>query len=164
MGWRGTGPAYNRKAGDCGTLIVNKRYKGLVTNRKAQCYDRKSYCCDPIPTSPTTESPRTKSPTTESPTTKSPTTRSPTTRSPTTKSPTTESATTTSFTECGRIRKEWNTLDQSERKLYIDAMLELSNQGKLQKFTEQHGEASAEAQAHGTSAFLSWHRLRIDLF
>ena len=138
--WQGRGPSNTPRAGDCGTLITNGRSEGLVTNNNAQCSDTKRYCCDPIPTASTTTT------TTSTPIT------------PITPSPTTTSPTTTSSGECARIRKEWNTLDQSERNLYINGLLALSNAGKLKKFTEQHGETAAEAQAHGTSAFLSWHR------
>ena len=49
-------------------------------------------------------------------------------------------------------------MDQSERDLYINGILTLSKAGILDKFTEQHGQTEAEAQAHGTSAFLTWHR------
>ena len=37
-------------------------------------------------------------------------------------------------------------------------MMELADDGKLSFFTQQHGELLAEDQAHGTSAFLPWHR------
>ena len=59
---------------------------------------------------------------------------------------------------CPRIRKEWNTATQTERDLYITGMIKLANAGRLSLFTQQHGELLAEDQAHGTSAFLPWHR------
>ena len=65
---------------------------------------------------------------------------------------------------CPRDRKEWNTASQSERNLYINGLLELSERGILQTFTQQHGQVDAEDQAHGTSAFLPWHRLVFMLF
>ena len=99
-------------------LVTTGTDEGEVTNEGSLCDGTRTYCCDPIPASPTT----------------------------------------TSSKECGRIRKEWNTLAQSERNLYINGMLELAKQGKLKKFSEQHGETRAGAQAHGTSAFLPWHR------
>ena len=68
----------------------------------------------------------------------------------------------TTATECPRIRKEWNTMSQSERDLYINGMLQLSYSGILDRFTVQHGDPSTVYNhAHGTSAFLSWHRLFI---
>ena len=150
--WQGTGPTNNARAGDCVTLITNGRTEGKVTNKNTQCTDTKRYCCDPISTASTTTS--------------APTTTK-ITSMPTSPSPITTSSATTSYgnqTECGRVRKEWNTLDQSERDLYINGMLGLSNSGKLKKFTEQHGETAAEAQAHGTSAFLTWHRYMVICF
>ena len=79
---------------------------------------------------------------------------------PTTTTPVVVSTSAPSSTDnsCPRIRREWNTLDQSERDLYINGLLTLSRNGVLDKFTEQHGQAEAEAQAHGTSGFLTWHR------
>lgn len=59
---------------------------------------------------------------------------------------------------CPRIRKEWNTATAEERQVYIDALLELSAQGILQKFVGQHSHMVSDKQAHGTSAFLPWHR------
>jgi len=59
---------------------------------------------------------------------------------------------------CPRVRKEWNTATQAERQLYIDAILQLSADGTLQKFVEQHSNMISDRQAHGTSAFLPWHR------
>lgn len=60
--------------------------------------------------------------------------------------------------DCPRVRKEWNTATTEERQTYIEAILELSEQGILQKFVEQHGNMVSDRQAHGTSAFLPWHR------
>ena len=59
---------------------------------------------------------------------------------------------------CPRIRKEWNTATTEERQVYIDAILALSNSGVLQKFVGQHSHMISDRQAHGTSAFLPWHR------
>ena len=81
------------------------------------------------------------------------------TPSPTTPSPTAPTTPTTAApTNCPRIRKEWNTATQNERDLYINALLELSSQGILQKFTLQHSRPIAESQAHGVGGFLPWHR------
>ena len=60
--------------------------------------------------------------------------------------------------DCPRIRKEWNTASDEERQLFIDGLLELHSLGRLQIFTRQHANIVSEAQAHGTSAFLPWHR------
>ena len=64
---------------------------------------------------------------------------------------------------CPRIRKEWNTATDEERQLYIDAVLELSAQGILQQFVGQHSHMISDRQAHGTSAFLPWHRYHVSL-
>ena len=61
-------------------------------------------------------------------------------------------------TDCPRIRKEWNTMSQSERDLYINGMLQLAESGRLARFTAEHGQIDANRQAHGTSSFLPWHR------
>jgi len=132
--WSGRGPANNARAGDCAVLATNGAQEGKITNKNTQCTDTKRYCCNPIGTTSTTTT---------------------TTAPYVTPSPTTY----TNDTECPRIRKEWNTLDQSERDLYINGVLALANNGKFQTFTRQHGQAAAEAQAHGTSGFLPWHRL-----
>ena len=63
-------------------LTTGGRHERLETNKGSLCGGTRTYCCDPIPTPPTT----------------------------------------TSSKECGRIRKEWNTLDQSELELYIDGL------------------------------------------
>ena len=49
-------------------------------------------------------------------------------------------------------------MQQSEQDLYINGILKLSQNGKLQKFTEQHAEIMANRQAHRTGSFLPWHR------
>lgn len=133
INWQGRGPVSNARAGDCGILITNGNAASKVTNKNTQCSDLKRYCCNPIPTTTTTST-------------------------SSTSSTSTTTATPSNETDCTRIRKEWNTMDQSERNLYINGILTLSSTGKLDKFTEQHGQTEAEAQAHGTSGFLTWHR------
>ena len=59
---------------------------------------------------------------------------------------------------CPRHRKPWHLISDDERQLYIDGLLTLSQQGKLQRFTQQHLNATASIQAHQNSAFLPWHR------
>ena len=59
---------------------------------------------------------------------------------------------------CPRHRKPWHLTTQIEKDLYINGLLTLSSQGKLQVFTQQHADWPARKQAHGTSAFLPWHR------
>ena len=60
--------------------------------------------------------------------------------------------------DCSRNRRPWHLISNQERQLYIDGMIELSNQGKLKIFTQQHENLQASNQAHGNSAFLPWHR------
>eukprot|EP01084_Bolivina_argentea_P162387 282625_1 len=57
-----------------------------------------------------------------------------------------------------RVRKEWNSLTQPEREIYIKGMEQLAKKGIWPKFTQQHGAKDTIWQAHGGSAFLPWHR------
>lgn len=59
---------------------------------------------------------------------------------------------------CHRHRKPWHELEDSERELYISGFLQLSSNGKLSNFTNQHASDISGVQAHTTAAFLPWHR------
>ena len=61
---------------------------------------------------------------------------------------------------CPRHRKPWHRISDDERQLYIDGMLQLSDMGILQKFTEQHLD-NPTLQAHDNNMFLPWHRYYI---
>ena len=67
-------------------------------------------------------------------------------------------STTSSPNSCSRHRKPWHQLTEYERGLYISGFLQLSNNGIMAKFTEQHADNTAQQQAHFTAAFLPWHR------
>eukprot|EP01084_Bolivina_argentea_P308261 532987_1 len=172
VSWANNNPQTGTAHGNCAAMKTSGFNQGSIRNRNTQCSDTKMYCCEtdstqPLPTvspvSQPTTSTTTTTTTTESTTTAgSTTTNAPptTTTTSTTSSTSTTSKTSTTSTGCGpRIRKEWNTASQEDRNVYINGLLELSERGILRKFTEQHGELSAESQAHGTSAFLPWHRL-----
>ena len=178
VNWVPNAPRPN--GGDCAFFITGGPNAGRITNSNGyiDCTtSTKRYCCNPLsgtsnpspspspaptnnptpaptdnPTTPQTSAP-TLSPTdpTVSPT-QSPT--SPTggpTRSPT-DNPTVSGG-------CPRIRREWNTMSQSDRDLYINGFLQLASNGVIAKFTDQHADVTAEEQAHVASTFLPWHRL-----
>jgi len=101
------------------------------------------------PTAPTTKAP---TDTTSSPTNRptAPTTKAPT--APTTKAP-------TKALDCctSRCRKEWSTLTQTERNLYINGFKQLADQGKIQELSQTHDSSAL----HGSAYFLPWHRAYI---
>ena len=131
VNWKRNSPRTGLLSRDCALLITEGGNEGQITNTR--CNIARQYCCNPI---------------------SSDTNLQPTTSSGSTVTPSPES----SSSDCPRIRKEWNTATQTERDLYINGMLELATNEKLRYFTQQHGEFLAEDQAHGTSAFLPWHR------
>ena len=120
---------------------------------------------NPTTSQPTTKAPTTVHPTTVHPTTTQPTTAqpiiAPTTAQPTTANPTTKAPTTPAPvpvpTNCGRYRKSWMKLSQTERNLYITGFLELKNQGIIDVLTQDHISVFSTS-VHGGSGFLPWHR------
>eukprot|EP01084_Bolivina_argentea_P165706 287835_1 len=69
-------------------------------------------------------------------------------------------------TDCGnhRHRKPWQMLNICEKQRYAEAFYKLyqtkddDNERMSYAFTRQHGDDVASSQAHGSSAFLPWHR------
>ena len=59
-----------------------------------------------------------------------------------------------------RIRKDANGLTPAERDRFVSAFAKLNNQGlgRFTDFREMHKTPPSLAQAHGTPAFLPWHR------
>ena len=53
-----------------------------------------------------------------------------------------------------RCRKEWSTLSQAERNLYINGFKELADDGVIQELSATHFESAD----HGNAYFLPWHR------
>ena len=66
--------------------------------------------------------------------------------------------------ECVRYRKAWHTLTNEERLLYIDGWLALHSQGIILTMSDMHLDnfvGGGFHSAHGSPAFLPWHRYYI---
>ena len=59
---------------------------------------------------------------------------------------------------CHRHRKPWHEIDDIQRELYISGFKQLSENGRLSSFVNQHASDGSSPQAHSTAAFLPWHR------
>mmetsp|Transcript_17082 Transcript_17082/g.31034 ORF Transcript_17082/g.31034 Transcript_17082/m.31034 type:complete len:528 (-) Transcript_17082:57-1640(-) len=63
--------------------------------------------------------------------------------------------------EDGRIRREWDHMDDYDRALYLDAVETAIERGLHQRFAEFHSDEVSDIQAHDTCAFWLWHRVFI---
>jgi len=57
-----------------------------------------------------------------------------------------------------RVRKEWHSIGEYNRELYLDAIETAIERGLHQKFVAYHADIKSDAQAHETCAFFLWHR------
>ena len=60
--------------------------------------------------------------------------------------------------ECTRLHKAWHLTTDKEKQLYISALHQLNEQGKLARFSTTHHYITDSEQAHFTAAFFAWHR------
>jgi tyrosinase len=57
-----------------------------------------------------------------------------------------------------RIRRSWYSLTTSEKRLYVNAIIQLKNSGLYDVFVDMHADENNYQFAHGHPPFFTWHR------